>query len=314
MRVRRVLAVGAATVLASVGAAVGVGSPAGAATFGPLDHTLADGAANSLRDIVTNQATNAGGDEVDLQAGQTYTLTCAGGGALVHGNTPLTIIVPGTGNPATIQQTCPNTPILSHPGSTLLTLGNLNLTGGTALMSPRVRRPGPSPSGAGRRATSRPSTTSIYPSKTRSPPVCLGWSSATRHRPSRSSSTKTTPNSPSSAPAQALFAQAAAATTSGTVAQTGPSLIASGDTSNTVHVADVPAFNQVSSGQQLTPGPATILIGQDSSDALFVPPGCTDTDDSTSTIRFVSSEFQTTVTHSATFQFTGQLATPKFTG
>jgi len=307
-----------------VGALVGVSSLAGAASFGPVDHTLADGAANSLRDIVTNQATNAGGDTVNLEPGQTYTLTCGGGGALVHGNTLLRLVAgptapPGPGvpppgdDPATIQQTCPATPILSHPGSTQLTLQNVNLTGGTALMSPPCSVGGPT--------TQRTWSTTNHTTDSR---VDLAQQDAfstrvlgviiRRSPPSQQVVfDQTTPNSPSSAPAQALFAQAAAASAAGTVAQTGPTLIASADTSNTVHVGDL-ASTSFSTTTDITVGPGTAQIGQDLSETLFVPPGCASSNDNTDTEHLVEHQFQTTVTHNATFQTTGLVAMPTFTG
>jgi hypothetical protein len=72
--------------------------------------------------------TSAGGDEIDLQAGGTYTLTCAGGGQLVHSTTPLTITTP-SGPPATIRQTCPGQRVLTQSVG-LLTVHNVVITGG----------------------------------------------------------------------------------------------------------------------------------------------------------------------------------------
>ena len=86
-----------------------------------------DGAPGSLRAVLA-AATSAGGDEIDLQAGGTYTLTCAGGGQLAHGLTPLTITTP-SGPPATILQTCPGQRVLVQSLG-LLTLHNLVVTGG----------------------------------------------------------------------------------------------------------------------------------------------------------------------------------------
>jgi hypothetical protein len=96
--------------------------PAVAAVFSPTPDPTVDGAAGSLRAAII-AATDGGGDEIALQAGGTYTLTCAGGGALSHGNTPLAI----TGNGATIVQTCPNNRVLGTQGS--LALDGVTITG-----------------------------------------------------------------------------------------------------------------------------------------------------------------------------------------
>ncbi len=111
-----------------VGALVAAGlfsiaSPANAATFTPSPDPAVDGAAGSLRAAIV-AATNAGGDTVDLSPGGTYTLTCAGGGTLSHGSTPLTI----NGNGATIVQTCADSRVLATQGS--LTLDSATITGG----------------------------------------------------------------------------------------------------------------------------------------------------------------------------------------
>src|ERR1039457_344739 len=102
MRMTRVLSQGAVVFLA-VGVLVTVAAPVGAATFTPTPDPAVDGAANSLRAAV-GAATSVAGDEIDLQAGGTYTLTCAGGDQLTHSNTPLTISAP-SGAAATIRQT-----------------------------------------------------------------------------------------------------------------------------------------------------------------------------------------------------------------
>jgi hypothetical protein len=107
---------------------VGVAVAGGAET--PTADPTADGAAGSLRAAVA-AATNVDGDEIDLVAGATYTLTCAGGGEISHGDTPLTIATP-SGPPATIRQTCPGERVVSQGGSALLTLRNLIITGGRA--------------------------------------------------------------------------------------------------------------------------------------------------------------------------------------
>src|SRR5262245_27846331 len=101
---------------ASLGALVVTASPAAADVFTVT--TTTDGGAGSLREAVETLAVNAGGDEVVLQAGATYTLTCAQGGALTHGNTPLTI----TGNGATItmEATCEEHVLTNGTGALVL--------------------------------------------------------------------------------------------------------------------------------------------------------------------------------------------------
>lgn len=126
---RSVVGIGVVAALVSVGALVAVGSPAGATTFTPTPDPTADGAAGSLRAAVA-AATSFGGDEIDLSAGGTYTLTCAGGGQLVHTafNTPLILSTP-SGAPATIRQTCFGERVLSQ-GLGSLVLNNVIVTGG----------------------------------------------------------------------------------------------------------------------------------------------------------------------------------------
>jgi hypothetical protein len=130
VRVRRVLGTVAAAALAC-GGTLAVGSPAGAATFTPASTTdSATAGSNSLRDIIQNQATNAGGDEVDLAPGATYVLNVCTPGQLVHGATPLIISTP-SGSPATIQQTCTGQRVLAQNGPpTTLTLNNVIISGG----------------------------------------------------------------------------------------------------------------------------------------------------------------------------------------
>src|SRR5437764_5354360 len=125
---RPVLAIAATVALTA--AAVFVAAPsASAATFTPSPDPTVDGGAGSLRAAIV-AATTAGGDTIDLAAGGTYTLTCAGGGALSHGATPLTI----NGNGATIVQTCANSRVLGTLGS--LTLDAVTLTGGNGTTGP----------------------------------------------------------------------------------------------------------------------------------------------------------------------------------
>ena len=78
MPVRRLVIVAVFTL--TVAALAGIGAPAGAADFGPVDASIADGDPGSLRDVIENDATNVGGDTVALQAGATYALTCGAGG------------------------------------------------------------------------------------------------------------------------------------------------------------------------------------------------------------------------------------------
>jgi len=129
---RRLLGAVAALVLASFGLLAVSSAPAGAATFTPSPDPTVDGAAGSLRAAI-GAATNAGGDEIDLVAGSTYTLTVCpqfspGAGQLSHGNTSLIVRTP-SGLPATIRQTCPGERVLQQ-GSGSLTLDNVIVTGG----------------------------------------------------------------------------------------------------------------------------------------------------------------------------------------
>jgi hypothetical protein len=119
-----------------------VGAPASAATFTPASTTdSATVGSNSLRDIIENQATNVGGDEVDLVSGAMYTLDVCpptpGGGVLAHGNTPLTIST-SSGAPATINQTCGGQGVLAQGafpvlGIAPITVNNVRITGGNAV-------------------------------------------------------------------------------------------------------------------------------------------------------------------------------------
>ena len=129
---RRLLGVVATAALASAGFLVVSSAPANAATFTPSPDPTVDGAAGSLRAAVA-AATNAGGDEIDLVPGSTYTLNACQGqfsglGQLQHGNTNLIIRTP-SGAPATIRQTCLAERVMSN-GSGSLTLDNVIITGG----------------------------------------------------------------------------------------------------------------------------------------------------------------------------------------
>ena len=66
--------------------------------------TADDGSVGSLRQVVQAQATTGGGDSVVLAAGMTYVLTCAQGGDLDHGNTPLELV--GNGATITMESSC----------------------------------------------------------------------------------------------------------------------------------------------------------------------------------------------------------------
>jgi hypothetical protein len=135
MRAKRRLSLTLVGALVGAGALVVVAPPSGAATFTVSNTTdSAVAGSNSLRDVIQNQATTAGGDEVDLVPGATYTLNVCpptpGGGELGHGNTPLILSTP-SGAPATIQQTCANQRVLDQ-GTGSLTLHNVTVTGGNA--------------------------------------------------------------------------------------------------------------------------------------------------------------------------------------
>ena len=329
MRVRRLLTLAAVAAL-TMGSLVAAGSPAGATTFGPVDHTLADGAPNSLRDIVTNLATTAGncvpfpgfgcGDVVELEAGQTYLLTCAGGGPLSHGDTPIFIGTPGSSgaptsasSPATIQQTCPGDPIfsLSAAGTRAFLLGNVHYTGGSALTTPPCSIAGPTMTRTV--STSNHTTTNHVDLPPRDAFVTRVVGVAPN---GQTVFDQSTPNAPSSPQAQALFAAArtAVAAAPGTVAETGPTLIGSSDSSNTAHVADVLNFQSFSFTATTQVGPGVTLIGDDQSELYFLPPGCTNRDDGSVTLNFVDSQFQTTVTHASEFEIVGLATQPRFTG
>jgi hypothetical protein len=139
---RRFRGLAAAAVLVGASAVVLAGTPVSAATFTPASTTdSATPGSNSLRDIIQNQATNVGGDEVDLVSGAMYTLDVCpptpGGGSLAHGNTPLIISTP-SGAPATINQTCSGQGVLLQGvflilGEAPITLNNVRITGGNAV-------------------------------------------------------------------------------------------------------------------------------------------------------------------------------------
>ena len=82
-----------------------------------------DGDPGSLRDVIENDATSVGGDTVVLQSGATYTLTCAAGGDIAHGNTPLTL----QGNGATITMAAGCNERLLSNGTGALELQNVVL-------------------------------------------------------------------------------------------------------------------------------------------------------------------------------------------
>ena len=121
---RRASAVFAAVLATASIAGLTIGAtPASAAVFTVT--TTTDGGAGSLREAVETLAVNAGGDEVVLQAGATYTLTCAQGGALAHANTPLTI----TGNGATITMEAACEEHILDNGSGALVLNGVRVAG-----------------------------------------------------------------------------------------------------------------------------------------------------------------------------------------
>ena len=128
MPVRRLVFV-AVLALAAAGLG-GIGAPAGAADFGPVDASIPDGDPGSLRDVIENDATNVGGDIVVLQTGATYPLTCGAGGELAHDPaTPLQIV--GNGATITMDPTC-DARVLVHEGDTdgLLHVDGVTITGG----------------------------------------------------------------------------------------------------------------------------------------------------------------------------------------
>ena len=127
MGTRRVVYLMVAALLATWWAVAVEAPHVSALTLTASPDPTADGAPGSLRAVLA-AATSPGGDEIDLQAGGTYTLTCLGGGQLGHGTTPLTITTP-LGPPATIRQTCPGQRVLTQSLG-LLTLHNVVITGG----------------------------------------------------------------------------------------------------------------------------------------------------------------------------------------
>ena len=133
MRLGRQLLGAVVAAALAFGAVVTVASPAGAATVTASPDPTADGAAGSLRAAV-GAATDPGGDEIDLAAGGTYTLTACGSfgsglGQLFHGGSTNLIIRTPSGPPATIRQTCSGERVMQQ-GSGSLTLDNVIVTGG----------------------------------------------------------------------------------------------------------------------------------------------------------------------------------------
>ena len=118
-RVRHFVALCAVVVLGGVGL-LAVAPAAAAGSFGPVDPSIPDGDAGSLRDVLENQVGD--GDTVVLQSGATYQLTCEGGGSL---NTSADIVLQGNG--ATIEQTCDE--LVWDSGSDL-DLDHVTITGG----------------------------------------------------------------------------------------------------------------------------------------------------------------------------------------
>ncbi|HEV2310768.1 MAG TPA: choice-of-anchor Q domain-containing protein [Acidimicrobiia bacterium] len=126
---RRFLAVPAVVALLAGGASLTLltvaAAPAGATTFGPVDPTLADGATNSLRDIMENQVNS--GDTVVLQPGATYTIThCTDPDIDIRASLTL------NGNGATIKSTCVNGEGGVLDTSSALTINSVILTGGSS--------------------------------------------------------------------------------------------------------------------------------------------------------------------------------------
>lgn len=336
MRTKRWAAIAVVTMVVIVSGAFALEPPpAGAAEFGPVDHTLADGATGSLRDIVENQATNQGpggagcvptlatcGDTVELEPGQTYTLTCLGGGPLAHGNTPLRLVSFGA-VPATIDQTCPGNRILDQGGNEIVTLENVVLIGDAGgQMSPPCFSAGvgPTEQRSWSITISRHTTRVDLPPRDEFETRVLGVVTGGTP-PAQVVFDQTTANPASSPEAQALFDQAAAAVEARAGDAGSPELVDAADSSTTTHQGDVFSGHAVETSPTTVFGPATILVGNDQSEFLFVPLGCTNRNDHTHTSSFFDSEFQTTVTHSETHQITGRLvaadpvvASPSFAG
>jgi hypothetical protein len=118
-RIRNFGALLGIVVLGTVGL-VALAPAAVADTLGPVDSSIPDGQANSLRDVLENQVGD--GDVVELQAGATYRLTDCESGSL---NIDSSITVHGNG--ATVEQTCDE---LVMDVDADLTIDGLTITGG----------------------------------------------------------------------------------------------------------------------------------------------------------------------------------------
>ena len=146
---RRLVGVAASVALAlgvsgaAFAAVVASSAPASAATtIGPVDPSIPDGNANSLRDVLENQI--GSGDTVVLQAGATYTLDLcaepipipksAGGPHAADGTTgyddiEIAAAVTIEGNGATIDQTCKDRVLYTEDD---ITLQDVTVTGGNS--------------------------------------------------------------------------------------------------------------------------------------------------------------------------------------
>ena len=115
----------AAIVAARVPTAPGGGGGGGVATAEvatastlTVTTTVDDGSTGSLRDVIEHQATSPGGDTVVLAAGATYVLTCAEGGTITHGDSPLEIV--GNGATITMDAACEEGLLVNGEGALVI--------------------------------------------------------------------------------------------------------------------------------------------------------------------------------------------------
>jgi FG-GAP-like repeat len=122
---------------------------------------------------------------------------------------------------------------------------------------------------------------------------------------------ETTPNPPASTQASALLDSASAA-----LHQAYPDATVSGPTPTATSDARGPAVNlgffrsitDTGTSVDTTFGPATILVGMDQSQSLFIPSGCTNTNTNSQYERFVARLLQHTTTHESGYELTATLA------
>ncbi len=87
----------------------------------------------------------------------------------------------------------------------------------------------------------------------------------------------------------------------------GPSLVSSTETSQTVFVDSVFDHAVVTTTTTTTAGPATVFVGTDQSQALFVPAGTVNVNANTDTDTLIDQRYQATVLLSTLYVVTGSL-------